>query len=193
MLDDESEIIDYYPSDFQIDMNGKKMAWQGVALLPFIDEKRLLKALDERYPQLTEDEVRRNGFGDHTLFVSEDSRLYDALCALYAKRKNTEVSVSSASCACERQSWKLMSVHISSHTAYAAQCCAERRHDRSGEARPGLRARFDVRLSSLVTKPTRHLQRPIPFRPLRISRTTNAASECIAQRRQGAQEASYCR
>ncbi|CAE6409322.1 unnamed protein product [Rhizoctonia solani] len=56
MTDEDSPIIDFYPTEFEIDMNGKKMVWQGVALLPFIDEKRLLGAMAERYPRLTDDE-----------------------------------------------------------------------------------------------------------------------------------------
>ena len=38
MVDPECTIIDFYPEDFKIDLNGKKYAWQGVALLPFVDE-----------------------------------------------------------------------------------------------------------------------------------------------------------
>lgn len=56
MSDPESEIIDFYPEDFKIDLNGKKFAWQGVALLPFVDERRLIKALQPYYKMLTPEE-----------------------------------------------------------------------------------------------------------------------------------------
>lgn len=56
MSDPESTIIDFYPEDFKIDLNGKKFAWQGVALLPFVDEKRLINALQPYYKCLTSEE-----------------------------------------------------------------------------------------------------------------------------------------
>ena len=96
MIDDESPIIDFYPGEFSIDMNGKKMAWQGVALLPFIDPERLLDAMGTKYPELTEDENNRNTMGADTLFVSQDHPLYDYLEGLYTKRKIKEVSRSSS-------------------------------------------------------------------------------------------------
>ena len=91
MTDQDSPIIDFYPTSFEIDMNGKKMAWQGVALLPFIDEKRLLDSMSQFYPNLTESEIHRNKWGNNVLFVSDEHSLYPSLEALYGKRKNQEV------------------------------------------------------------------------------------------------------
>lgn len=72
-------------------MNGKRMAWQGVALLPFIDEKRLLDAMAPRYMELSDDEKRRNAMGNNVIFAAEENPLYPLLEALYGKRKNDEV------------------------------------------------------------------------------------------------------
>lgn len=58
MSDPDSEIIDFYPEDFKIDLNGKKFAWQGVALLPFVDERRLIRAVKPYYKHLTEGESK---------------------------------------------------------------------------------------------------------------------------------------
>lgn len=38
MLSQTSELIYFYPEDFEMDMYGKKETWQGIALLPFIGE-----------------------------------------------------------------------------------------------------------------------------------------------------------
>jgi len=91
MTDSESPIMDFYPTTFEIDMNGKKMTWQGVALLPFIDEHRLLESMHPRYPKLTEAEVERNKWGSDLLFVSDDNPLYPSLEALYGKKKSQQV------------------------------------------------------------------------------------------------------
>jgi 5'-3' exoribonuclease 2 len=91
MTEDDSPIIDFYPETFANDMNGKKMAWQGVALLPFIDQKRLLDAMATRYPGLTEDEVRRNKWGNNVLFISDSHPLFDSISLLYGKRRSSEV------------------------------------------------------------------------------------------------------
>jgi len=90
MTDEDSEIIDFYPDDFPIDMNGKIHLWQGVALLPFVDEGRLLDALRKKYPLLSPDEAARNEMGSEVLLMSDNHPLYDVLATkFYSKRQES--------------------------------------------------------------------------------------------------------
>ena len=63
MTDPKSPIIDFYPRDFELDMNGKKMEWEAVVKIPFIDERRLLPAMESRDHLLSQAERERNEFG----------------------------------------------------------------------------------------------------------------------------------
>ena len=88
MEDEDSDIIDFYPTDFPIDLNGKKFAWQGVALLPFIDERRLLDAMATKYPLLTPEDAARNETGKDVLILSDRHPLYNEIATnFYSKRQ----------------------------------------------------------------------------------------------------------
>ncbi len=89
MLRADSEIIDFYPEDFEVDLNGKKFAWQGVALLPFIDMPRLLAAIEKRYPLLSPEDQLRNSRGKDVLMMSDAHQaLYDEITGnFYSKRQ----------------------------------------------------------------------------------------------------------
>lgn len=63
MTSKDSPIIDFYPRDFNLDMNGKKQEWEAVVKIPFIDEKRLLSAMATKDALLSEEEQIRNDFG----------------------------------------------------------------------------------------------------------------------------------
>ncbi|MCJ1390364.1 5'-3' exoribonuclease 2 [Xylographa bjoerkii] len=90
MSDEDSEILDFYPEDFPTDLNGKKFAWQGVVLLPFIDMKRLLAAMNKKYPLLSADEVARNATGKDVLIMSDRHPLYVEIALnFYSKRQGT--------------------------------------------------------------------------------------------------------
>ncbi|ADV23068.1 Strand exchange protein (5'-3' exoribonuclease), putative [Cryptococcus gattii WM276] len=94
MIDEDSPILDFYPPDFEIDMNGKKMAWQGVALLPFIDQNRLLTALKSKEELLSDDEKRRNSWGDNVMFIANENPLYDLFCdKLYGLRAKDPIPI----------------------------------------------------------------------------------------------------
>lgn len=57
MTEETSPIFDFYPKDFELDMNGKKQDWEAVVKIPFIDQARLLKAMARKsilFPSLSE-------------------------------------------------------------------------------------------------------------------------------------------
>ncbi|XP_068825307.1 5'-3' exoribonuclease 1-like [Capricornis sumatraensis] len=60
MTSDDSPIIEYYPPDFKTDLNGKQQEWEAVVLIPFIDEKRLLEAMETCNHSLKKEERKRN-------------------------------------------------------------------------------------------------------------------------------------
>uniref|UniRef100_A0A8C2DTV3 5'-3' exoribonuclease 1 n=1 Tax=Cyprinus carpio TaxID=7962 RepID=A0A8C2DTV3_CYPCA len=55
-----SPIVEYYPQDFKTDLNGKQQEWEAVVLIPFIDEKRLLAAMEPYSHKLAPSEKARN-------------------------------------------------------------------------------------------------------------------------------------
>ncbi|KAI9501949.1 XRN 5'-3' exonuclease N-terminus-domain-containing protein [Coemansia spiralis] len=83
MTEVTSPIIDFYPTDFPLDLNGKKFLWQAVILLPFIDQARLLDAVEKVYPRLSPKQIERNERGSELLIVGNANPLYDSLCDIY--------------------------------------------------------------------------------------------------------------
>lgn len=82
LSDPSSEIIDFYPIYFRLDINGARHLWMGVNLLPFIDRERLLKAMrkaDDNYNKLTAAEKERNSHGRVKLFLQQQEGAEGAL------------------------------------------------------------------------------------------------------------------
>ena len=60
MVDPESPILDFYPLEFESDLNGKKQDWEALVLICFIDEVRLRAAMGPIEHLLTAEEKSRN-------------------------------------------------------------------------------------------------------------------------------------
>ncbi|RVD81781.1 uncharacterized protein DFL_009630 [Arthrobotrys flagrans] len=73
MTSPDSPILDFYPRNFELDMNGKKQDWEAVVKIPFIQEDRLLAAMRTVEHLLTQDEIRRNDFGITLKFTYSES------------------------------------------------------------------------------------------------------------------------
>ncbi|KAL9874160.1 5'-3' exoribonuclease 1-like isoform 2-T3 [Glossina fuscipes fuscipes] len=63
MTNANSEVIHFYPENFETDLNGKQREWEAVVLIPFIDEKVLLHAMEACDKHLTAVERKRNQHG----------------------------------------------------------------------------------------------------------------------------------
>lgn len=87
MRNEDSPIIDFYPTDFPLDMNGKKMEWQAIVLLPFIDEQRLLKHVQAKYELLTDEELERNERKKEVLFISSRNKNAERFKEVYTMDK----------------------------------------------------------------------------------------------------------
>ena len=97
MFHPTSPILDFYPDDFQVhsvslksvsggvagsdcsqvDLNGKKYAWQGVALLPFVEEERLLETLSTVYSRISVAERQRNTLSYDRIFIADKHKAAD--------------------------------------------------------------------------------------------------------------------
>ena len=71
MKDQKSPLIDLYPTTFQVDMEGGTQSYKGHVLVPFIDEERIIKIMNDNNIRLSKEEEQRNKFGQTLIFISE--------------------------------------------------------------------------------------------------------------------------
>lgn len=78
ILHKQSPISDFYPEVINIDREGTKYDWEGVVLLPFIDDVRLLQAVTTiDQSRLSVVEKERNSFGHPHIFTYDPSITYE--------------------------------------------------------------------------------------------------------------------
>eukprot|EP01062_Namystynia_karyoxenos_P081624 TRINITY_DN9004_c5_g1_i1.p1 TRINITY_DN9004_c5_g1~~TRINITY_DN9004_c5_g1_i1.p1 ORF type:complete len:1007 (+),score=289.56 TRINITY_DN9004_c5_g1_i1:76-3096(+) len=84
MDDPSSPILDFFPMDFLVDTAGKRFAWMGTVLLPFIDEARLLKHVRPVHDTLPPDAQQRNLPSPELIFVHKEHVLAQRVLDVHA-------------------------------------------------------------------------------------------------------------
>ncbi|KAG0722266.1 5'-3' exoribonuclease 1 [Chionoecetes opilio] len=77
MTNEDSPLVEFYPDAFVTDLNGKQQDWEAVVLIPFIDEKRLLEAMETCESRLTKEETERNSHGPMYIYTHTHQNLGD--------------------------------------------------------------------------------------------------------------------
>ncbi|KAL0436259.1 UNVERIFIED_CONTAM: 5'-3' exoribonuclease 3 [Sesamum radiatum] len=90
MVDENSNIIDFYPTEFETDIDGKRYTWQGICKLPFIDEERLLTETRKLENELKEIEKIRNLQNLDLLFLRCPSKTIQQEATCSGTRKASE-------------------------------------------------------------------------------------------------------
>eukprot|EP00866_Antonospora_locustae_P000930 jgi/Antlo1/930/2446 len=85
------EFQKFYPEDVQIDMFDRLLAWQGVALLPFLDIKTMLPRIRETVESMELCDMYKNIKGQTLLYLSESNRSFSTLYTLYIDARNSVV------------------------------------------------------------------------------------------------------
>ncbi|XP_057800630.1 5'-3' exoribonuclease 3-like isoform X2 [Salvia miltiorrhiza] len=88
MTDPSSPILDLYPTEFDLDLNGRKQEWKAICKLPFIDEARLLSEIAKVENTLTDVERRRNTLGIDQLFVDMSHPLAAKIFTFWERNKD---------------------------------------------------------------------------------------------------------
>eukprot|EP00906_Rhabdomonas_costata_P015567 RCo022367 len=71
----DSPLISFFPKSFPVDTEGRRFAWQGVVILPWVDEAMLLATVKPLEEKLTPEETKRNSVGPELLFVHSSNPL----------------------------------------------------------------------------------------------------------------------
>ncbi|KAL5970271.1 5'-3 exoribonuclease 1, partial [Taenia solium] len=67
-----SPVSEFFPEDFETDINGKLAGWEAVVLIPFIDEAKMLAAMEPCTKMLSPEDSKRNVHRGHFMLRAKD-------------------------------------------------------------------------------------------------------------------------
>ncbi|KAH8852491.1 5'-3' exoribonuclease 1 [Schistosoma japonicum] len=68
MISQSSPLAEFFPKEFETDINGKTASWEAVVLIPFVDQEQLINAMKDGNAKLTDKEKERNQHKSHLFY-----------------------------------------------------------------------------------------------------------------------------
>jgi 5'-3' exoribonuclease 1 len=68
LFEEDSKLSEFYPTEFKVDLEGKKNDWEGVVILPFVDLEKVGTAYDEIKRGISDKDMKRNIVGKTYLY-----------------------------------------------------------------------------------------------------------------------------
>ncbi|KAA6403374.1 MAG: putative 5'-3' exoribonuclease 1 [Streblomastix strix] len=93
MHENDSPLIQYYPLQFEVDMEFAHMPWEGVCVLPFMNVKEVEKQAQKIYPLLSQEETRRNSHNTNILFRAPAHKDFKLIRKLLEKEREAELKL----------------------------------------------------------------------------------------------------
>ncbi|VUZ47462.1 unnamed protein product [Hymenolepis diminuta] len=72
-----SPVAEFFPNEFQTDINGKLADWEAVVLIPFIDEAKMLAAMAPLTRFLSPEDAKRNIHRGHQLLMAKNREKFN--------------------------------------------------------------------------------------------------------------------
>ena len=76
LTDPESPIKHYYPSEFEVDLRGKRAKWEGIVILPMINFNKICEHYNDNIDSVERRDKRRNIVGKSFIYTHVPSQRY---------------------------------------------------------------------------------------------------------------------
>jgi 5'-3' exoribonuclease 1 len=80
LLNESSSLKEFYPDKFEVCLDHKKYEWEGVVILPIIDQEKLRKEYNKLYPLINEKDKKRNISGSTFIYKYDEKASYSYNC-----------------------------------------------------------------------------------------------------------------
>lgn len=83
LLDPKSPIIDFYPEDFKIDLSGKRREWEGIVILPHVDDEKVRQVYNEYKSKIHPRDLSRNTKRQSLYYSPLKNKMYSKVFRSY--------------------------------------------------------------------------------------------------------------